>query len=236
MLRALLILPFLLAAVPARAVELIAHEVPPYVFDQDGIAYGPAIDIARELVSAVGIHQDFRILPSLRFIRDLEDGGRIGIMKARTRDTEDRFQWIAPLATEAAGFAALAPRPAPETLTEAQTMGIIGVMEGGFAEPWLDHRQVAFDATRDEATNLQKLLAKRIDVWLAPLSAMGVLTGRGGKPSLRSQINVGPPVFQVEYYIVASRDVPAAIVEGMQRRHRALIAEGTFQALMHPTR
>lgn len=219
---------------PAMALDLIAYPLPPYVYDRSGLAFGPAIDVAQELVQAAGIEGEFNSLPLPRFTRDIIAGNRIGVFRARAPELETRMQWVVQFAKGYGGFVTASPKPAPTSVKEAYGLGRVGVVQGSVPERWLGGQSLLIASGPDEAANLQALLAGRIPVWLAPLTALDALLADQHIP--RKAITVGPPVIDYEYYIVASLDVPAPIIEAMRRHHRKMLADGTFDRLMLPAR
>jgi|GEM_PF-3846311 len=230
--RVLLIFCLLLAPVSARALELVAYVLPPYVYDRNGEAFGPAIDLALELLKAADIEGEFNTLPLPRFTRDIIAGDRIGVFRSRSPELEEKMQWVVPFATGRGGFVTLAPEPAPTSLQEAYGLGRIGVVHGSVSERRLGEKSLLLASAPDEAANVQALLAGRIPVWLAPLNSLDALLADQHIP--KSALSIGPTVVEYDHYIVASLDVPAPIIEIMRKRYRELVANGTVQHLMTP--
>lgn len=231
--RILLFASLLLVPMSARALELVAYALPPYVYHRDGEAFGPAIDLAQALLKAADIEGRFNSLPLPRFTRDMIAGDRIGVFRSRSPELETKMQWVITFATGQGGFVTAAPKPAPTSLKEAYGLGRIGVVRGSVSERRLGEKSLLLASAPDEATNIQALLAGRIPVWLAPLGSLDALLADQHIP--KSAVSVGPAVVEYDYYIVASLDVPLPIIQMMRQRYRELVADGTVQRLMAPT-
>jgi ABC-type amino acid transport substrate-binding protein len=234
MLRTLFFFGLLMFPARLNALDLIAYALPPYVYDRAGVAFGPAIDLAEELLRAADIEGEFNTLPLPRFTRDILAGDRIGVFRSRSPELEKKMQWVVTFASGQSGFVTAAPKPAPTSLKEAYGLGRIGVVRGSVSERRLGEKSLLLASAPDEATNIQALLAGRIPVWMAPLGSLDALLADQHIP--RSAISIGPTILEYDYYIVASLDVPAPIIEIMQKRYRDLKANGTVQRLMAPTR
>lgn len=226
----------LLWCLPARSqsIELLAQPLRPYVYEENGWAAGPAVEVARELTLAAGLGGRFLLAPLPRLLRSLEDGRRIGVFLGRTPEREVLVQWVAPFAREEGRFVTRRGSPKVDTLEQTIPLGPIAVMRGSAAERWLRQNSAPLsDASPDEATNLAKLMAGRVDVWLAPSAALPTLLQQAGIPA--DHVSVGAAVFGVDLYIVASPDVPPSIIRVMRQRFDQLTASGELARIMAAT-
>ena len=217
----------------AEAPILINPPLLPYVRDDGGRAAGPAVELAAELAKAAGLEPTVALEPMARALGDLELGNRIVVAITRTAEREAKFTWIAEVFPDSLNFFTVKPNPPIDTIESAMAAGAIGVLLGGAPQTYLaKHGVTSFDIAPSEILNAKKLDAGRMASWFGG--------GAVGKHAWRSagldpaQLQIGKPLIQLSLWIAASKDVPAEIVQKMQKRYAEMKLSGEYDRIVAP--
>jgi polar amino acid transport system substrate-binding protein len=102
--------------------RVLAGDIPPFSFTQDGKASGIAVDMLHAVESELNVHFDFDVCSWPRAQRLAQQGGGYLIVPlTRTPAREPNYHWIAPLYEYQYVFVT-SKRPAPASIEEARTL------------------------------------------------------------------------------------------------------------------
>ncbi|HEY8881602.1 MAG TPA: transporter substrate-binding domain-containing protein [Roseateles sp.] len=170
----LVALPAVLAAPlgAAAADELllgVTENLPPLNYLDDGSAQGFSVELLRLMAAHAGVRLELQVLPWLRALQVAEATPQSALFSlTRTPEREAQFQWVGPIAQRRILLYKLASR-ADLTLTQLSELGSsrIGVVRDSAADRALQAMGLKPGAELehglDDATNLRKLLAGRME-------------------------------------------------------------------------
>lgn len=173
--RSCLALPALLVARPAVAsggdIELlgITENLPPLNYSDDTGAQGFSVELLRLMATQAGLKLTVQVMPWQRAMQAAEGSAHSVLFSlTRTPEREGKFQWVGPIAQRRVLLYRLASRT-DLTLTQLSELGTarIGVVRDSAADRQLQaaglRPGLQLEQGLDDATNLRKLLAGRMD-------------------------------------------------------------------------
>ncbi|MCO4204555.1 substrate-binding periplasmic protein [Aeromonas taiwanensis] len=181
----LLLCPTLFTSLPARAVVVVAADIPPYVIrSQQGAPSGMAIEVLEEAARRLGETLEIELMPLARALSQTRHRPDVLLLPpARNPQRESQFLWIAPLLEEA--FVLVSHRnhhPAP--LTVADLPGLtVGAMRGSHGQSLIPLLEgVTQELVSEEINNASKLARGRIQGWAVAWNTARYNQQRAGLP------------------------------------------------------
>ncbi|MGU5715060.1 substrate-binding periplasmic protein [Aeromonas taiwanensis] len=181
----LLLCPTLFTSLPARAVVVVAADIPPYVIrSQQGAPSGMAIEVLEEAARRLGETLEIELMPLARALSQTRHRPDVLLLPpARNPQRESQFLWIAPLLEEA--FVLVSHRnhhPAP--LTVADLPGLtVGAMRGSHGQSLIPLLEgVTQELVSEEVNNASKLARGRIQGWAVAWNTARYNQQRAGLP------------------------------------------------------
>jgi polar amino acid transport system substrate-binding protein len=226
-----LLLIFLLSVTAGLAQELtvISEENPPFNFIKDGVFTGSATEVVREIMRRLDLPTEIQVLNWARaYHLALTQPNVVLFSTARTKEREDLFHWVGPIYKVRFGFyARRGSGPFLTSLADAKKVGAIATYKDDVREQLLKSQGFTnLDSSKSPASNLKKLLAGRVDLWL--YSNLGV-------PSVARQLGIDPAEvelvlpFKDKYsYIAVSKGTPRVMVEKWQAALDDMKRDGSF--------
>jgi len=165
----LLLSPLIVCAFSARAVVVVAADIPPYVIRaQQGAPSGMAIEVLEEAARRLGEPLEIELMP---------------LARARNPQREPLFLWIAPLLEEA--FVLVSHRrhhPAPLSMKTLPGL-TVGVMRGSHSQSLIQPLTgVTRELVTEEVSNASKLARGRIQAWAVAWNTARYNQQRAGLP------------------------------------------------------
>ncbi len=225
-----LLLPVLLGATPARALQLMTEELPPYSFLEGNQPKGLSIDIIKLLFKRAGIQFEIRIVPLKRALATVANSSDACVFPLeRTQAREVLYTWISPLLITRTGFYTKSDsRLVIRSLKDAQNLSV-GIYAGSALHEYLS----TFDFTglqvaREELLNARKLQANRIDLWATDSVSGRYFARRAGIADIREQY-----LFLTTLRgIACNREMSPGIVQPLQRELKRMHADGAVRGIM----
>ncbi|WP_409741471.1 substrate-binding periplasmic protein [Ferrovibrio sp.] len=215
------------------ALQIVAPPRPPYIFDEGGIASGPAVELVQHLARSIDSNPTVRLLPFQRAVLALDRGNTLYPALLRTPQREKRYIWIGEVFADRAVFFTRRETPTVNVLDAARTLPVIGVMRGSELQYILQSLGLEqIEANASENDNARLLQAGRIESWFA-LEAVGRATWRGldfNPVDLRS----GEPFALLSFWIAASANLPPDTVAKLRTAYRAMRSDGRYQRIIAP--
>lgn len=175
----------LFTSLPARAVVVVAADIPPYVIrSQQGAPSGMAIEVLEEAARRLGETLEIELMPLARALSQIRHRPDVLLLPpARNPQRESQFLWIAPLLEEA--FVLVSHRnhhPAP--LTVADLPGLtVGAMRGSHGQSLIPLLEgVTQELVSEEINNASKLARGRIQGWAVAWNTARYNQQRAGLP------------------------------------------------------
>ncbi|UTH73775.1 ABC transporter substrate-binding protein [Chromobacterium sp. IIBBL 290-4] len=171
-----------------------AGDIPPFSHELEGQASGIAVELLTAAARSKKLPIEFRFLPWLRAQNDvITNPNRLIIPLTRAPERETQYNWLTELFRYRFVLIGLDAQP-PRSLQTAKNLRI-GVLRGNPAEGMLRAQGFKLlDVGTSEQINARKLLAHRIDLWVAAdLAAPSIFKQIGGDPArLRVGQSIGP--------------------------------------------
>ncbi len=236
MLRVVAVLAFLLSGNPAAAAPpawpalVITGELtPPTSMFVDGKPAGRQTDRVREMLERLGVPHRIDLLPWKRaYVMAQRDRLTCVYSTTRTPERERDFKWVGPLTeTEWLLMGRADRKLSLRSLADARGLRI-GTYNGDARDDFLRSKGLRVDPANNDASNVDKLLLNRIDLWAVAARSDSNDVQRMGR---NGQI-VPVLVFnRVELYLACHRSVPDALIERMNATFDTMRRDGTFQRI-----
>jgi polar amino acid transport system substrate-binding protein len=218
--------------VGAQELTIISENNPPFNFVKQGEFTGSSGEIVREMLRRMNRNDKIQVLTWARgYNLALTLPNVILFSTARTRQRENLFHWVGPLYRVRFGFYARKEAGLRlNSLEDAKKVGAIATYKNDVREQLLKSQGFTnLDSSKSPASNLKKLMAGRVDMWL--YSNLGV-------KRVARQIGVDPDELELvlpfkDYfvYIAISRGTDPAVVNNWRDVLNELKQESTFEKI-----
>jgi polar amino acid transport system substrate-binding protein len=216
----------------AQELTVISEDNPPFNFIEDGRLTGSSTEVVREIMRRLDLTAEIQVLTWARAYQlALTQPDVILFSTARTEEREHQFHWVGPIYRVRFGFyARRGAGPFPTCLADAKKVAAIATYKNDVREQLL--KTLGFtnlDSSKSPASNLKKLLAGRVDLWL--YSNLGVM-------SIARQIGIDPaavelvlPFKDLDAYIAVSKGTPQRVVDKWQATLDEMKRDGSFEKI-----
>jgi len=215
-----------------QQMTVITEESPPFNFTEDDRITGSSTEVVREILKRLEQPADIQILPWARGYRMLQTRPRVALFSTtRTADREHKFHWVGPLFKVHFNF--YARRDADiqlDTVDDAKRVGAIATYKDDVREQLLI--QLGFsnlDSSKSPVSNVKKLIAGRVDLWLFDNLGMPDVARRAGIDPIQLERVLSFKTYRS--YIALSKQTPKAVVERWQEAFASMVQDGTFQEI-----
>ncbi len=201
----------LFSALPARAVVVIAAEIPPYVIrSNQGAPSGMVIEVLEEAARRLKEPLTIELMPLARALSQARYRRNVLLVPpVRSPQRDPQFLWIAPLMDEA--FVLVSHRqyhPTPLTINALPGL-TVGVMRGSFGQSLLrPYPQVKQALVAEEIHNADKLALGRIQGWAVAWNSARYNQQQAGLPL--ADLVRGDTLQRASLYLAASPRFPPA--------------------------
>ena len=216
----------------SQELTIISEENPPFNFTKDGVFTGSSTEVVREIMRRLNQPGDMEVMTWARAYQLAQTRPNVVLFStARTQQRENLFHWIGPIYRVRFGFYARKGSNLVLTcLADAKKVGAIAPYKNDVREQLL--KTMGFtnlDSSKSPVSNLKKLLAGRVDLWL--YSNLGVR-------SVAGQIGINPdevefvlPFKDVFAYIAISKGTSQAVVGQWKAALEAMKRDGSFEKI-----
>lgn len=207
----LLFCSLLFSALPARAVVVIAAEIPPYVIrSNQGAPSGMVIEVLEEAARRLKEPLTIELMPLARALSQARYRRNVLLVPpVRSPQRDPQFLWIVPLMDEA--FVLVSHRqyhPTPLTINALPGL-TVGVMRGSFGQSLLrPYPQVKQALVAEEIHNADKLALGRIQGWAVAWNSARYNQQQAGLPL--ADLVRGETLQHSPLYLAASPHFPTA--------------------------
>lgn len=219
---------------PAQAIQFLTEEFPPYNYTKGSEVTGSATAVVRALAANLGEPVSIQVLPWLRAMEETAAGpNKMLFVGARTPEREKRFKWIGPiLKTDMI----LLGHKGPEIpfLNTLETANILVQAQGPCHERLLQLRARNIETAMDELTNARKFLGGRSPLWCGGPDVLAAMLERTGSriENFETKFTIGT----IEGYILASPDMPDAVIARWQGALDKMVASGKLATIYPQSR
>jgi polar amino acid transport system substrate-binding protein len=214
----------------------VTENLPPLNYLDDGVAQGFAVELLRLMAAQAGMRLDLQVLPWQRAQQVAEAHVHSALFSlTRTPEREARFRWVGPIAQRRILLYKLASR-ADLALNQLSELGSarIGVVRDSAADRALQaaglRPGIELEQGLDDATNVRKLLAGRMDYvalldWAAAWNLRQMQLPYGTLQTVMEQD------VSKSYWYGLRRDAHPALVRRLQAALDALRRDGRYERL-----
>jgi polar amino acid transport system substrate-binding protein len=178
-------MPFSVVAAP---LTITTVENPPlsYMDPNTREVTGTVTEVVKQVMAKAGIEYRIEVLPWQRAYKmGLEEPNTCVYSTVVTDERKPLFKWVAPIATDNwALYGAPDSTITLKTLEDAKSYKI-GGYQGDAKTIYLSAQGYTLDATSQDALNVNKLTAHRIDLWVTSERAGPALAERQGVTNLK---------------------------------------------------
>ena len=220
-------------AVSAQAdpIRLLGFDAPPMASVSEGKKLsGPGYDFVADLFKAANLPFVAEGLPISRVFPALDEGNAVVVFLVRNPAREDKYAWLGDIVPED-GFAFMTRVGDAPILSFEQAKTLKAVSALGSAAPAQVLRNnglTSIDETVNEALNLKKLVAGRVDAWFS-----GTIIARHmikADTEAAKTVVIGPKLVPTPYWIAGSKTLPADVVNKLQQAFAATKTNGRYAA------
>lgn len=220
------------AETPPGVFQLVTEEYPPITFMQDGKPSGFVTDIVREIAKRQGIPDNVRLTSWKNgYGMALVHPNVVLFSAERTPERKSLFHWVGPVGRHSANFyARKGAGIRVSSLEEAKTRGPIATTTNWFTEERLKREGFTnLISSPDPRTNVRQLmngearLSIFTDLTIPQIAREAGYTHEDLEPVFT--------VMQTDFYIVMSRDTPAAVATAWQATLDEMKQDGSFETI-----
>jgi polar amino acid transport system substrate-binding protein len=233
----LLLAPVLALANPETGIRLtgFTENLPPLNYEENGHTRGFSVELARLMAREAGLPLEIRVLPWQRAMQSAAtQPGSLLFSLTRTPERESQFQWVGPISPRRILIYRLTQRT---ELQPAHLQALVG-LKTGVVRDSASARQLLAEGLReehlelglDDATNLRKLLAGRMDL-IVLLDWAAAWHLQQHKLPMRTLTPVLPLDTARSYWFGLPPDTDPALVKRLQDALDKLRRDGRYEAL-----
>ena len=198
----------------------------------DGKFAGLDFDILSELQKRVGNTDRIELVPLTRGIKYLDtQANTILFSLARTKERNNRYQWIGPISESSYGFYAKADSTITiNNLDDAKKVASIGVYRNDIRDQFLTKEGFTnLDRADNNISNFKKLMAGRTAVIAS--SAFGIKDETKRTGYSMQDVKLLYVFFKSPVYIAASKDTNPKVVSSWNSALESMKKDGTLKAI-----
>ena len=194
--------------------SLFTEDKPPRQMIVAGKLTGPVVDEVRYLMDDARVDYRMQVVPWARALAIARSQpGTCVFNTARTAERERYFTWIGPLSSQRWALFARADSAVTIGKLDDARPYRIGTYYQDVRDAYLRERGFEVDAAPQDANNIDKLIAGRIDLWAADEDAAAQLLASSGR------IGAVKPVFvfrKLDGYLACNRDTSADVLARLE--------------------
>jgi len=211
---------------------ILTENLPPLNYLREGVLVGPSVEIVREIQQRVGSNDMIEVFPWARAYQlALEKKNVVLFGTTHTKDRDNLFKWVGPLATKRdILLAKKGNKLKVQSLEDAKKVQRIGTLRDDTRERLLKkHGFTNLNSVSDEQNNAKKLMLRRIDLWAYK---------KPGWKTVCELAGISPEEFvevldlrEIDVSIAFSRKTPDAIVNKWQDAFNEMLSDGTIDKI-----
>ncbi len=192
---------------------------------------GIACDLAAEMAKRAGNPNSIDVMPAARAVQELADmTNGFFLPQVKGAPSAKPLQYVVKLASDAFVIVTSSKGTADASTPEAAKALSLGVLRGSPSEAIAKGMGMTkVDAANSQDINAKKLDAGRIDGWISTWNgARGAAKDAGIDPATLKR---GAVLREIEFWVAASADVPAAEIEKWRTAFEAMRKDGTVEKI-----
>ncbi|SFZ76687.1 substrate-binding periplasmic protein [Chitinimonas taiwanensis] len=223
---------------PALALRFVTEDYPPFNMLEENQVSGISTLILREALSRAQLSAEFELLPWARALAMARSQPQTCVYSAvRSAEREKQgHKWVGPLVDDRISlFARVDSKIKLRTLGEARNYRVGGYVADAYGD-YVERQGVRLDRAPADLMNLPKLMAGRIDLWVAgSISGAYKAKREGYQHDVKLLLSGGEPR-DSQMWLACNRAVPDALISSLNEAVKSVHADGTaarFAARYH---
>nr|WP_265462502.1 MULTISPECIES: transporter substrate-binding domain-containing protein [Aeromonas] len=214
----------------AAPLKVMTEDYPPFNMEgEGGEVVGLSTEIVEELFKRAGVDYTLVLMPWKRAYEDTLSTPNTALYSTtRTPERETLFKWVGPLVSDKwIFFSNPSANLAIKSLDDAKQYTIGGYTGDATVEYLKAQGFTKFQLASNDRTNLKKLMAGRIDLWVA---------GEYQAPYLATQEKVETPkplfsFMEAHMSLAFNKDTPDDLITKLNETLAAMTADGTIEKI-----
>ncbi|MFC4161510.1 substrate-binding periplasmic protein [Chitinimonas lacunae] len=226
------LLPALLAVSSWAEVRILAADITPFAYSEDGVAKGAACDLVREMAKRVGHSGKIEVVPLARALETAKHVPNVLIVPiARTPSREASYTWITHLWDERFLLLARDDAKADISNVAAARNLSVGVMRSSAGVKLAEEAGFTkVEEAVNEEVNARKLLVGRMEVWLSSVNAVTSALHKTGIS--QDRVRRGAVLQTFKIHLAGSLGLEPAEVAKWAAALEAIKKDGTYDRIM----
>jgi len=211
---------------------ILTENLPPLNYVKEGELVGPSVEIVKEIQRRVGSREKIQVYPWSRAYKiALEDENVVLFSTTHTKERDDKFKWVGPLATKRD---ILVARKASgikiNTLDDAKSVGRIGTLKDDTREILLkSYGFENLEPVSDEQLNARKLVLGRIDLWAYKIPGLRTVCELAGVD--HNKLEEVYHLRKIDVSIAFSKKTQDSIVQNWKNAFDEMLTDGTIKQI-----
>jgi polar amino acid transport system substrate-binding protein len=217
--------------VSSAPITVMGFSVQPFSYEENKKAVGLSVDLLTRMSQDAGLNLPLAaIQPLPRVLEALDAGDTIAVAIVRTPEREGKYQWIAESYLETVSFATLSTTPVINSYEDAKNAGNISALRGSMLETTLRNNGVTSIelGETDETSGFQMLLLGRTKAQFSSTSTLKLLITQF---KAQDKVKLGKPILNIDFWIVASKNIPIDTITKLQNAYKKLKANGEYDKI-----
>ena len=216
----------------AQTLRVVCAEIAPFCFVENGVSQGYVYEIGQEILKRLELQSGIEIQPLARSLQTVQKNSRvISLWVGRVPERENTVRCLTPIVIDAFHIFTLKGKAEADTIDKARQLGSIASTIAGANLIAAQHASLLrIDATSSEESNLKKLLAGRVEGWIAGRSTAEYSFARQGLQ--RSAFTRGVKLADYTAYIAASADIDEQTARAWIHALEIMRSEGHIRRIM----
>ena len=216
----------------AQTLRVVCAEIAPFCYVEDGVSRGYVYEIGQEILKRLELQSRIEIQPLARSLQTVQKNSRvISLWVGRIPEREKTVRWLTPIVIDAFHIFTLKGRAEANTVDKARQLSAIASTIAGANLIAAQHASLLrIEATSSEESNLKKLLAGRVDGWIATKNTADYTFAKHGLQ--RSEFNRGIKLADYTAYIAASVDIDEQTASEWIRVFETMHSDGHIRRIM----
>lgn len=230
---ALWVLSFsLFAQTAAEEIKFYSAHFPPYTYEVGAKKGGAMYEISNEIIRRLELKTKIEFVPWPRARYEAETKKNVIIIPlARTPEREEHYTWLIHALDDPYVILAHKFTTFDISSIEATKKLRIGILKGSVADSLLKRLGYTnLDFSSNDLQNVRKLNLKRLDAWVAPLSAINQYKDQVGLG--KDDLRVGYEFTILKEYIGASKHFDKEMAQKWSKTFEEMKKDGSYQAIM----
>lgn len=225
----------LASAALAEKVAVVTEEMAPYNFvdEKDNTVKGLSTELVREILQRAAVDYHIEVFPWARSYRMAQENANVAIYSiGRNDEREKLFKWVGVIVNREVFLYKLKGRPEvnANSVADLQAYRLGGIREGA-RTMYLKKEGLAVEEATDDASNLKKLQARRIDAFPIDEPNLVYLAERNGVDFDSMERLLKLEKMSGGLYMAFSLKTPDETVSRCRTALDSMVKDGTFNKI-----